>query len=313
MLMAPIPSNSPKYLHLPLKERADDDQPFLTYQLYIPSSPAPGHPRTPNGKAPPPVVNLTQVAWYYDQPYAFRLEVANQCMQNMYADLGNRSGKVFLYYTHIHISYTYTPHIPLTIPYPYTLYSDLLSRLSQLTGFDLQRRHSRALYVYDCFELLRERYVYGDVYGDGDGNHTDIHTDVHTQYEGDVASKGVYVQFNYTYQLYNHTAPPPLHGSGGYVSREDIMSAITMHNHHTLVYGQDIHNTSSPYASHSSENVYDVSAGEVYVYAHNYSHPCFIHNISHKYVPSCGMDGVLREEHVKDLLVVAVQRSGVCI
>lgn len=85
----PLPP--PKYLHIPITEVSDDDQPFLTYQIHSSPASEDKHAASPSAKASPPiVVNLAQVAWYYSQPYAFRLDVANQCMQHMYTDLTHR-------------------------------------------------------------------------------------------------------------------------------------------------------------------------------------------------------------------------------
>eukprot|EP01031_Cornospumella_fuschlensis_P024621 gene24621-29748_t len=220
------------------------------------------------------VVNLTQVAWYYEQPYAFRLDVANQCMQHMYTDLSK---------------------------------SDILANLSRLTGFDLERRQTRTLYVYDCFELLRERYVDWTVHAPEQNESSYDDPGILNKIDEYVSSKGEYVQFNYTYRLYNHTAPPALPSSRQYVGRADILRAIAAHNNRMIEYVGDAGNGSA--AAQDDDREVEASAGEVYVYAHNYAHPCFLHNISHKFVASCLKSG-LSNEYVVDLLVVAVQRSG---
>eukprot|EP01031_Cornospumella_fuschlensis_P025108 gene25108-30325_t len=183
--------------------------------------------------------------------------------------------------------------------------SDLLSELMQLTGFDFRRRKTPVLYVYDCFELLRERYIYGPNYT-MQNNASLRH--LRTEHEGDLASKGEYVQFNYTYRLYNHTAPPALPSSRQYVGRADILRAIAAHNNRMIEYVGDAGNGSA--AAQDDDREVEASAGEVYVYAHSYAHPCFLRNISHKFVPSCGIDESIEDDFVKDLLVVAVQRSG---
>jgi hypothetical protein len=55
------------------------------------------------------------------------------------------------------------------------------------------------------------------------------------------------------------------------------------------------------------------SRGEVFIYSHSYPDPCFLRNISHKYMPSlCPLSSEtsLASGYVRDLLVVGVQRSG---
>jgi hypothetical protein len=54
----------------------------------------------------------------------------------------------------------------------------------------------------------------------------------------------------------------------------------------------------------------ELSAGEVYLYDHSSVDACVLRNISLKYQPQCKEDSWLEEMDVKQLLIVAAQRSG---